>query len=44
VAGDKGDRAAELRTWLQAQEITAVLPDREDESGPHEDERALDRE
>ena len=36
VAGDKGYSASELRNWLQAHDIEAVIPYREDESGEHE--------
>ncbi len=44
VAGDKGYSASELRNWLQAREIDAVIPYREDEMGPHLYDRALYRE
>lgn len=44
VAGDKGYSAADLRNWLQARDIEAVIPYREDESGPHTYDRDLYRE
>jgi transposase len=44
VAGDKGYSGAELRNWLQARDIKAVIPYREDEIGPHEYDRDLYRE
>ncbi len=44
VVGDRGDRAAELRNWLQARDIASVIPYREDELGDHEDDRAAYRE
>jgi len=39
VPGDQGSRASDLRTWLSARAIDAVIPDREDESGDHADAR-----
>ena len=44
VAGDKGYSASEVRNWLQAREIEAVIPYREDEMGPHRYDRDLYRE
>lgn len=44
VAGDKGDSASALRTWLQAPDIEAVIPYREDDAGDHADDREASRE
>jgi len=44
VAGDKGDRAADLRHWLPARDIAAVIPYREDELGAHAYDRDAYRE
>lgn len=44
VAGGPGSRASDLRTWLPARAIDAVIPDREDESGHHASDREADRE
>jgi transposase len=44
VAGDKGYSASEVRNWLQAREIDAVIPYREDESGDHAYDREAYRE
>ena len=35
VAGDKGYSASDLRNWLQAHDIDAVIPYRDDELGDH---------
>lgn len=44
VAGDRGDSASDLRTWLQERDIEPVIPYREDESGDHAYDRDADRE
>ena len=44
IAGDKGYSANDLRTWLQAHDIDAVIPYREDESGDHAYDREAYRE
>ena len=44
VAGDKGYSAITLRNWLQAWDIEAVIPQRADETGPNDYDRALYRE
>jgi transposase len=44
VAGDKGYSASDLRNWLQAHDIEAVIPYREDESGEHAYDREAYRE
>jgi transposase len=44
VAGDKGYSASELRNWLHARDIDAVIPYRQDEMGPHTYDRAAYRE
>lgn len=38
VAGDKASSTAAIRTRLQAREIEAVIPKRENELGSHEDD------
>ncbi len=44
VAGDKGYSASDLRNWLQAREIDAVIPYRADEMGDHAYDREAYRE
>ena len=44
VAGDKGYSASDLRNWLQARDIEAVIPYREDEAGAHDYDRDAYRE
>ncbi len=44
VAGDKAYSASALRNWLQAREVAAVIPYREDELGPHAYDQQLYRE
>lgn len=44
VAGDKGYSGADLRNWLLQREITAVIPYRGDEMGPHDYDRDRSRE
>ena len=44
VAGDKAYSSAEIRNWLLHREIEAVIPYREDETGPREYDRDLYRE
>jgi len=44
VPGDQGSRASDLRTWLPARAVDAVIPDWEDESGDHASDREADRE
>jgi transposase len=44
VTGDKGYSASELRNWLQAHDIEAVIPYREDEAGDHDYDREAYRE
>jgi len=44
VAGDKGDSSAEIRNWLTAHEIDAVIPYRDDEMGDHTYDRDAYRE
>jgi transposase len=44
VAGDKGYSASDLRNWLQAHDIDAVIPYRADEAGDHGYDREAYRE
>ena len=44
VTGDKGYSSTEIRNWLQAREIEAVIPRRKDEMEPNLYDRALYRE
>jgi transposase len=44
VAGDKGYSSAEIRNWLQARDIEAVIPYRQDEGGEHAYDREAYRE
>jgi transposase len=44
VAGDKGYSGSDLRNWLGHREIEAVIPKRDDESGPNDYDRGLYRE
>ena len=44
VAGAKGYRGTDLRPWLGAREIVAVIPHRTDERGPNAYDRELDKE
>jgi transposase len=44
VAGDKGYSASEVRNWLQANDIEAVIPYRDDEAGDHAYDREAYRE
>jgi transposase len=44
VAGDKGYSSSDLRNWLQAREIEADIPKREDEMPPHDYDRDKSRE
>lgn len=44
VAGDKGVGATELRTWLQAPDIAAVIPYRAAHGGDHDSDQEAYRE
>jgi transposase len=44
IAGDTGDSASEIRHWLRARDIEAVIPYRDDEMGDHTDDREAYRE
>jgi transposase len=44
VTGDRGYSTADVRNWLAAREIAAVIPKRSNELGPHAYDTALYRE